>query len=163
MKYADARLLIQSGDVLFWTHKPMRSWYDFQLQLVRFFTRSEWVHVGLAWNIGGRLFILEAVSQGVRIFPLSQANDFTWVARGGFTVEQETLALAHVGEPYSKWDAIRSLFGASNSKDSQWFCSEFVCSILNILIANQTPAETMRYLTEEEGLVSVFVRNPGQK
>lgn len=160
MKYQDVRPLVESGDVLFWSHKPVRSWYDFQIWLVRAFTRSEWSHVGLAWAVGGRLFVLEAVSSGVRIFPLSRAGDFTWVKRGGFTTGMEVFALAHVGEPYSRWDAIRSLFGASNNKDSQWFCSELVCSVLKLPIEDQTPAEVMRYLTEFEDLRPVFVSNP---
>lgn len=161
MKYLDARPLIQSGDVLFWTHRPLRSWYDLQIQLVRMFTRSEWSHTGLAWAVGGRLFVLEAVSQGVRIFPLSRAGDFTWVQRGGFTVDQEEFALAHVGEPYSKWDAIRAFFGASNDQDAHWSCSEYVCATLGIAIQDKTPAELMRHLTEAEGLDARFVGAAG--
>ena len=158
MKYADTRSKIRSGDVLFWSHKPMRSWYDLQIQLIRFFTRSEWSHTAVAWVIGERVFVLEAVSQGVRIYPLSQTEDFMWVSRGIFSDTQEKFALAHVGEPYSKWDAIRSFFGASNDKDSQWFCSEYVCSVLGLPVHNQTPAETMRYLLEDEELTALFIK-----
>lgn len=158
MQYADTRSKIRSGDVLFWSHKPLRSWYDLQIQLIRFFTRSEWSHTGLAWVIGERVFVLEAVSQGVRIYPLSQTEDFTWVSRGIFSDTQEKFALAHVGEPYSKWDAIRSFFGASNDKDSQWFCSEYVCAVLGLPVHNQTPAETMRYLMEDEELTALFIK-----
>lgn len=159
MNYTDARPLIQSGDVIFQSHRPLRSWYDLQVQIVRMMTRSEWSHVGLAWAVGGRLFMLEAVSAGVRIFPMSRAGDFTWVQRGAFTTGQEELALAHVGEPYSKWDAIRSYFGASNNQDTNWFCSELVCAVLGLPVHDQTPAEVMRYLTEYEGLATRFVSN----
>lgn len=159
MNYAEARPLIASGDVIFQSHRPLRSWYDLQVQIVRMMTRSEWSHVGLAWVVGGRLFMLEAVSAGVRIFPMSRAGDFTWVQRGGFTTAQEELALAHVGEPYSKWDAIRSYFGASNDKDSNWFCSELVCAVLALPVRDKTPAEVMRHLTEHEGLTTQFVSN----
>lgn len=160
MRYPDARELIQSGDVIFQSHRPLRSWYDLQIWIVRAFTRSEWSHVGLAWAVGGRLFVLEAVSAGVRIFPLSRAGAFTWVQRGAFTVGQEELALAHVGEPYSKWDAIRAFFGASNNTDGAWFCSEYVCAVLGLPVHEQTPAEVMRYLTEYEGLTPRFVSAP---
>lgn len=160
MRYLDARGLIQSGDVLAWTHRPLRSLYDLQIQIVRMFTRSEWSHVGLAWVVGGRLFVLEAVSAGVRIFPLSRAGAFTWVQRGAFTVDQEELALAHVGEPYSKWDAIRAFFGASNNADGHWSCSEYVCAVLGLPVHEQTPAEVMRYLIEYEGLDARFVSAP---
>lgn len=160
MKYEDARPLIQSGDVLFWTHKPLRSFYDLQVQIVRMMTRSEWSHVALAWVIGGRVFVLEAVSSGVRIFPLSRAGDFTWVSRGAWTPGMEEFALAHVGEPYSKWDAIRSFFNASNDKDSQWFCSEYACAVLDLPCIDKTPAGVMRYMQEGEDLLSRFVSNP---
>jgi uncharacterized protein YycO len=160
MLYAAARDSIQSGDVIFQSHKPLRSFYDLQVQLVRMFTRSEWSHAALVWAVGGRLFVLEAVSAGVRIFPLSRAGDFTLVRRGGMTTDMEEFALAHVGEPYSKWDAIRSYFGASNDKDANWFCSEFVCAVLGLPVIDKTPAEVMRYLTEFEGLTAQFVSNP---
>ena len=159
MQYELARPLIQSGDVIFQSHRPLRSFYDLQVQIVRMMTRSEWSHVGLAWSVGGRLFMLEAVSAGVRIFPMSRAGDFTWVQRGGFTSGMEELALAHVGEPYSKWAAIRSYFGASNNTDTNWFCSELVCAVLGLPVHDQTPAEVMRYLTEYEGLSTRFVSN----
>lgn len=159
MIYPDARAQIQSGDVIFQSHKPLRSWYDFKILLVRMFTRSEWSHAALAWAVGGRLFILEAVSAGVRIFPLSRAGDFTWVSRGGFTQDMEEYALARVGQPYSQWQAIRSLFG-EDDMDDRWYCSEYVCAVLGIGPADKTPAGLMRHLTEVEGLSGRFVSNP---
>ncbi len=158
MHYTQARELIRSGDVLAWSHRPLRSWLDLQIALVRAFTRSEWSHVGIAWAIGGRLFVLDAVSSaGVRIFPLSRTDSFTWVARGQWSAVQEQIALAHVGQPYSKWDAIRAFFGLSDASNGRWFCSEFVCAVLGIALAKPTPAALMRHLTEIEGLTGQFV------
>jgi hypothetical protein len=158
MQYDQARELIRSGDVLAWSHRPLRTWHDLQIALVRIFTRSEWSHVGIAWAIGGRLFVLEAVSKaGVRIFPLSRAGCFTWVPRGQWSAVQEQIALAHIGQPYSKWDAIRAFFGLSDSSNGRWFCSEFVCAVLGIDLHKPTPAALMRHLAEHENLTGRFV------
>ena len=160
MKYADARDLIASGDVIFQSHRPMRSWYDLQIQIVRAFTRSEWSHTGIAWVVAGRVFIIEAVGSGVRIFPLSRAGDFTWMhRRPGLSAAQEEFALAQVGKRYGKLDALRSFFGASDATDGRWFCSELVCAVLGLPVAEQTPAQVMRYLSEAEGLAAQFVKN----
>ena len=40
------------------------------------FTRSTYAHVGLAWVIGGRVFVLEAVKPRLRIYPLSKYANF---------------------------------------------------------------------------------------
>jgi len=122
-------------------------------------TRSEWSHTGLAWVIAGRVFVIEAVGSGVRIFPLSRAGNFTLVRRGIFTGAQEEFALAQVGKRYSKLDALRSFFGASDATDGRWFCSELVCAVLGLPVAEQTPAQVMRYLSEAEGLAAQFVKN----
>lgn len=162
MQYLDARPLIKSGDVLFWSHKPVRSWYDFKIALVRAFTRSEWSHVGLAWKVGQEMFVLEAVSSGVRIFRLSQAGDFTWISRAGFTKRHEAFALSCVGQPYSQWDALLAFFGASRG-DNGWSCSEYVVDTLKLPIKEKTPAKVMQYLLEFEDLQARFVKSTEQE
>ena len=160
MKYADAREFIASGDVIFQSHRPLRSWYDFKIFLVRAFTRSEWSHAAMAWVVGGRVFVIEAVSSGVRIFPLSRAGDFTWVQLAGFTTDMEEHALSHVGEPYSQWDAIKSVFGNVDSLDRRWFCSEFVIAMRRLRVDDKTPSGLWCYLTEVKDLTGRFVSNP---
>lgn len=160
MLYRDARDLIHSGDVIFQSHRRLRSWYDLKIALVRAFTRSEWSHVGMAWVIAGRVFILEAVSAGVRIFPLSRAGDFTLVPGLGLTDDQEEYALSVVGEPYSQIDAVLAFFGRSDAKNRRWFCSEYVCAVMGLQIDKQTPAEVYHHLVEIEQHDARFVRNP---
>jgi len=60
MKYSEVRDTIKSGDLLAWSHRGWRTWYDIKIQAVRFFTQSEFSHVGVAWAVGGRVFVLEA-------------------------------------------------------------------------------------------------------
>lgn len=153
MNYVDARDRIRSGDVLAWTHRGWSSWYDFQIQMVRVFTRSEYCHVGVAWSIGGRVFVLEAVNSGVRIMPLSRLLPCYWLrlARWGDTIEE--FALTKVGQPYSKWQAILGGFGTLKiGDDSKWQCAEYVLAVLKYgglkLICQATPSGIVDKLLE---------------
>lgn len=142
---------IKSGDVLAWSHKGWNSWYNLKVALVRMFTRSEYSHVGIAWVIANRVFIIEAVSAGTRIFPLSKELPFYWIPTAlDWTQEVEEFALAHVGEAYSQWDAVLAFFGCINTKDKKWECAEFVQVILKelkIQLPNKaTPSEVIQDL-----------------
>ena len=75
-KYSEYRDQIKSGDLLAWSHRGFRSWHDFKVQAVRLFTQSEYSHVGIAWVVGGRVFVIEAVEPRVRIFPLSKLGEY---------------------------------------------------------------------------------------
>lgn len=133
MKYDDIRSTIKSGDVLAWTHKEWGSWNDFQIQFVRMFTRSEYSHVGVAWVVGDRVFVIEAVVPKVRVFSLSDATPF-YLLPCGVTYWNDEIAkkaLSFVGQKYSKWQAI---LGALNKlrcgKDESWQCAELVNTLL---------------------------------
>ena len=84
MIYKQARPMIRSGDVLAWSHRGIRSWHDLKIWLVRMFTRSEYSHVGTAWVVGNRVFVIEAVMPKVRIYPLSKLGDFYWLQMGAY-------------------------------------------------------------------------------
>lgn len=47
-KYAESRDSIRTGDLLAWSHRGIKSFYDFKVWLVRLFTQSEYTHVGVA-------------------------------------------------------------------------------------------------------------------
>lgn len=128
MKYTDARPLIKSGDLLAWSHRGWCSWYDLQIQAVRIFTRSEYSHVGIAWVIGGRVFVLEAVKPLVRIFPLSKLVPFYWLPfDGSWTADAEESGLAHIGESYSTLQAVNGFLGTLRpGADTEWQCAEYV-------------------------------------
>ena len=153
MKYADARKEIKSGDVLAWTHNGIKSWADFEVFFVRLFQRSEYSHVGVAWVIGGRVFVLEAVGSGVRIFPLSMALHFYWIPIGVWSDVMETFAMAQVGASYSKWEAIRGFFGATR-KDDKWQCAEYTRMILEFggieLECDTTPSGVVEALLNKD-------------
>jgi hypothetical protein len=143
MKYAEARPQIKSGDLLAWSHRGWRSWYDIQIQLVRFFTQSEYSHVGVAWVTGGRTFVIEAVTPKVRIFPLSKLGDFYWIPDFiDWTPELEERALSYVGTEYSKLEALSAFFGQSwDSAKMQ--CAKLAMTIAGVHNPNVTPSEAV--------------------
>ena len=142
MFYQEARPTIKSGDQLFWTHKKWNSFYDLKVQAVRLFTQSEYCHIGTAWVIGNRVFVLEAVTPQIRIYPLSKLLPF-WLVRvpSYWNDKVEENALSHVGEEYSTWEAILAFLNKiKNGDDAKWECAEYSVDILSS--ANIVPADT---------------------
>lgn len=130
LKYSDVRPNIKSGDLLIWSDDSYKSLKDIFLQLVRVFTKSEYNHVGIAWVVANRVFVIEAVIPSVRIYPLSQLLPFYHVeTKATWSEETEAFALEQVGEPYSVLQAVRSLFETPNLDDN-WQCAELTHDIL---------------------------------
>lgn len=129
MQYAIARKHIKTGDILAWSHRGWHSWYDFQIQLVRMFTRSEYSHVGIAWVAHERVFVIEAVGSGVRIFPLSNQLPCYWLGNQQ-SLQPHVLEwlMAQVGFAYeSKLKMVWSFLTGHKLKSNQrWQCSELV-------------------------------------
>lgn len=145
MNYEAARDKIKSGDLLAWSHRGWRSWYDIKIQLVRFFTQSEYSHVGTAWVVGGRVLVIEAVTPLVRIYPLSKLGTFYWIPDFNvWTKEKEELALSYVGTEYSQIEAIAAFFSRSVLPDKMQ-CAKLVATILGMEHTNHTPSEIMDY------------------
>lgn len=145
MNYATFRPSIRSGDVIAYTHKGVRSLYDLKVFLVRLFTQSEYVHVAIAWVVGERVFLLEAVATGVRIYPLSKDLPFFHLTGRGLTDAQLADALQHVGDEYSFIECAKAYMGANNPLDDQWECAEYVASVLG-LECKATPAGVVEHM-----------------
>lgn len=82
MNYQEARDKIQSGDIIAWSHYNWGSWYDFKVQSVQIVGRTPYCHVAVAYRMGGRLWVIEAVKPCVRMVPLSnliQPKGFYWL------------------------------------------------------------------------------------
>ena len=135
MLYSEARSKIKSGDLLAWTHRGWGSWYDIQIQLVRFFTQSEYSHVGIAFVDGERVFVLESVSAGIRAKLLSEEIPFYWMpTKQKWTAAVKAKAFAELGESYSKWEGILSLFRKIKpGANHDWECAEYAMYILQAL------------------------------
>lgn len=140
---------MQSGDILAFSHDEWASVSDLETQAVRFFTRSEFSHVGVAWVIGGRVFIIEAVVPKVRIYPLSKLLPFYWIPmRRELSDAAVEAALSIVGEDYSKIEAIRGYFGTNSEENHLWECAEEVKFVLRkngiTLPGRATPTQVVR-------------------
>jgi len=143
--YAQARDTIRTGDVLAWTRRGIRSWYDFKVWLVRLFTQSEYTHVGVAWSVAGRVFILEAVGSGVRIFPLSLETPFFHLPWRDLSDEQLEFALSKAGQQYSYAECVAAYFDKNDATDKRWQCAEYVRAI-HKLECRATPSDVVNYL-----------------
>lgn len=129
MKYSEVRPQIKSGDLLCWSHRGWFSIYDLKIQAVRIFTRSEWSHVGTAWVVGDRVFVIEAVMPLVRIYPLSKLGEFGWLPLNAkWSPEALEYALSKVGQKYSQLQAMQSPF-LKPPEDGLWQCSELAALV----------------------------------
>lgn len=131
-KYADIRDQIKTGDLLAWSTGDWRSWHGIQVNLVRMFTRSEFSHVGVACVMAGRVFVIEAVASGVRLFPLSRELPFYWIRRPQALSDQAVeWAFQHIGREYeSKLKMVWAfLTGRSIDRNRRFQCAELVRAI----------------------------------
>lgn len=163
MNYLDARPTIRSGDMLAFSHGSWRSWGDIKTNAVRIFTRSTYSHVGLAWVVGGRIFVLEAVKPKVRIYPLSGSGDFYLLpsaARWGQDTEE--LALSSVGIDYSELTAMRAFFGELPAGNMQE-CAAYVREVLKkdgIDLGRRSTPDAVVQEALARGAEMMFVRSP---
>jgi hypothetical protein len=133
MLYGDFRSEIKSGDIIAYTHRSWSTWYDIKIQLVRLFTRSEYTHVGVAWVVGSRVFILEAVVPLTRIYPLSKTGDFFHIGMNAkWNNIAEEYALSHIGYPYSQREAVEALFKPLG-KDQVSQCAAYTLQVMECL------------------------------
>ena len=132
MKYSEYRNNIRSGDVLAWSHEGWGSWHDFKVQMIRVFCRTEYTHVAIAWEQGGRLFAIENVVPCARIYPLSKLGSFYHIPmEADWSETTEEIALSYIGSPYSQWQAIKSFF-TSLGRGNVSECAALVISVLRV-------------------------------
>ena len=147
MRYADARAAIKTGDVLAWSHRasPFASFYDFQMWIVRLFQRSEFSHVGISVVLAERVFVLESVSGGIRLMPLSKSLPCYLLPYKPIDLDR---AMSVCGEPYSKFEAIRGWAGSTDATNHVWQCAEFV-AWAHQLPCPSTPSGVVNYLLDQ--------------
>ena len=130
MDYATARKLIRSGDLISQSHGDWLTWRGIKTNLVRMFTRSTYSHLGIAWVIGGRVFMLEAVKPKLRIYPMSKIGDFYLLPmRAQWCEVAENLALEKIGVDYSELVAMQAFFGPLNVGNVQQ-CAAYALTVL---------------------------------
>ncbi len=152
MNYLDARKQIKSGHLLAWSHKAWASLYDFQVQMVRVFTQSEYCHVGVSYVIADRTFVIEAVGTGVRMYPASNLLPFYWFPLAtNWNETAEKFALSQVGKPYSKNQAVLAqLDMLDKGTDGLWQCAELTQQILALCGVDLTKCKSTPSAVVEE-------------
>lgn len=125
-KYLDIRNDLKSGDLVFYSsHNKIGD------KIIKWWSKSEYSHVGVIWTIAGRVFLLEASALGgIRMVPISLRLPDLIVSMGvEWTPAAEQQAMEHMMEKYSYTDAI--LAGLHRKyKESGWICTEYAASIL---------------------------------
>ena len=123
--YDEARGRIQDGDLLIWTKDQNSTKSNLFLKLVRLFTQSEFAHVGVAYWIGHRLYVIEATIPEIRIYPLSKKEEFYHLPMDiDFGEAQEDWLMARIGKSYSFMDCVRAYFGYVHSDNDKYQCAE---------------------------------------
>lgn len=119
---------IKSGDLLVWSKDTRgRGKSAFFLNLVRLMTRSEFAHTAIAWNIEGRLYVVEATIPYVRIMPIRPADEFYHIPMNiDWNINCEKFLLDKLGLDYSFMDGIRAFLGKTVEEDDDWQCAELV-------------------------------------
>lgn len=162
MNYKDARPLIKSGDLLAFSHGSWLSLGGIETNLVRICTRSTYSHVGVAWVVAGRVFVLEAVKPKIRIFPLSQSGGFYLIGLDApWKPETETFALSCVGKLYSNLAAIDGFLNRLTPHSVQQ-CAAYVMEVLcrdGIAVGTRTTPDSIVQKALENGGTLVYVKS----
>ena len=164
MNYATARPLIRSGDLIAQSGGVWTSWHGIKVNIVRMFTRSTYSHVGLAWVVGGRVFILEAVKPKLRIYPMSKIGDFYLMpmyAKWADTTEH--LALEKVGVDYSELVAMQAFFTPLPEDDVRQ-CAAYALAVLRadgIKLGNRATPDAVVLAAMRRGADCTLINNSG--
>ena len=134
LRYQDVRESIQTGDVLVWKKDRLSKISNLFLWGIRFFTMSQFAHVAVAVRIMDRVFIIEATQPFVRIFPLSNSDEFYHIPTHISEPSKESLTFLfdQVGKLYSLGDAIRGYLGYPLKDNDRWQCVELAKAFLNM-------------------------------
>ncbi len=123
--YVQHRSQIRSGDLLVWSKNGHSKLSNFILFIIKLFTQSTYAHVGIAWKIGKRLFVIEATIPQVRIIPVSEKDEFYHIPLNiEWKKDYDVFLLDKIGLDYSIFDAINAFLGKRLEKDDRWQCAE---------------------------------------
>jgi hypothetical protein len=119
------RQAIKSGDLLIWKKSKKSLISNWTIELIRFFTRSDFAHVGIAWVMDGRVFVVEATQPVVRLTIVKDNDEFyhaPMVVEWSDTSEE--YLIDKIGLKYGVFDAIRAFLGKTLDNDRRYQCAE---------------------------------------
>lgn len=149
---------IETGDLLVWSKAS--SGNSFWLNMVRFFTISNFGHVSVAEvDDHGSLWHVEAVMPRVRRVRVPVDADFYVIKMSRIITKKRDLSwfADKIGKLYSIMDAIRSYLGITVEDDDRWQCAELTAEFyksmgLDITLKNLTPTKLVTYILEKYNL-----------
>ena len=160
MNYSEARDSIRSGDLISQSHGDWTTWRGFKVNLVRIFTRSTYSHVGIAWVVGGRVLILEAVKPELRIYPMSRIGDFYLLPlQAQWSDFAEATALKNIGVDYSEIVAMQAFFGPLPEGEIRQ-CAAYALSVLRadgIDLGNRATPDAVVLAAMQRGAICTFI------
>lgn len=163
--YKKHRNKIKTGDLLIWSDNYGSFLSKLFLSIVRFFTRSEFAHVGIAIVKEDRLYVLEATIPEIQLIPVSSLDEFYHLPlyldlepnddRLGFLYDK-------IGLPYSMIDAVKAYLGITNLSNKKWQCAELANKFYKHIGLNfgrsYTPTKLVNRIMKETGYSLVYVR-----
>jgi hypothetical protein len=146
MKWEEAKKFIKSGDLIAVSHQPWASISDIESHIVRIMCESEYSHVAVAYVKDNEPHLIEAIVPEVSINPLTKYLDygFFWLSMDvPMSKEEESYALAVLGEKYSKLEAVAGFMDLLEvGGDEFWQCSELTISMRKKSGVNLGPRAT---------------------
>ena len=110
---------IKDGDLLAWSDRS-----GLYTNIIRFFTMSEYTHVGIAIIENGELYVVEAVAPEVRKIRVLDRMPFFHIPMNiEMTSELKEKANSFLGKKYSTIQAMLSWFNIYIN-DDKWYCTE---------------------------------------
>lgn len=135
MKYTEVRHLIKTGDMLLWRDYKGGSLRSIvERWLIRHYTASPYIHVGIAWVDHGRVWVMDISTSGCAPRLLSNCGSFDWIPSPKPLSDRALyVAFGCFGTwTYSRWQAIKgALKRLTIGKDSVGQCAEFVLHVLS--------------------------------
>lgn len=166
MNYAAARPLIRSGDLIAQSRGDWTTLIGIKINIVRIFTRSTYSHVGIAWVIGGRVFMLEAVKPRLRIYPMSKIGDFYLLPmQARWTEPGENTALENVGVEYSELVAMQAFFGPLDVGNVQQ-CAAYALAVYaadGIDLGNRATPDAVVLTAMQRGATCTLITQKAEK
>ena len=128
--YSEYRDKIKDGDILFYSCDG-----SLTSKIVSKWTKSEYTHVGMAYTIGNRVFVIESYpGVGVRMVPMSLRIPHTVVSMGFvWNDNADVVAMNNMMKPYGWLDLVKAAFGWKIFSSKGFICTEYVVDIAKTL------------------------------
>lgn len=162
--YVDYRPNIKSGDLIAQGVLKKNTLASLITKLIRLVTHSKYVHTGIAWVVGERVFVIEAIYPKVVITPLSNYYNFYHLPLGITWYDNYlNFLLNKVGTKYGWMNIIHMETGWISDDPTYVFCSElsvqFYTAIgyLPKMDDDIDPGSLVKLLIDKTGLEPTFV------